>query len=474
MRNNILKKIDWVLVLCYLLLIMIGWVNIYASIYNENIGSAFSLANRSGNQFLWICMGIFTAIIILFVISPKIYPFIANYAYILSILLLIAVLLVGKEVNGAKSWFSIGPFSFQPAEISKISTSLTLSLLMSKFSYKFSNLKDKIQTILIIFIPIILLAAEPEFGTILVYFGFFFVLYREGLSGWFISFSLLAIILFILTLKFSSFVAIIFLILVMGILNGIFTNRILINTLKYSLVALILSFIPKLLSIDFFSPLSIISSSIWAIIISLPFILQSITYAKKKKISAGKFLLISYITSIILIYSVQIIFNKVLKEHHRDRIENLLGITEDPYGIGYNINQSKIAIGSGGFLGKGFLQGTQTKFDFVPEQSTDFIFCTIGEEWGFLGSLVLLAIYFTLIIRIILLAEKQKEKFNRIYGYCIASCFFMHVIINIGMTIGLFPVIGIPLPFISYGGSSFITFTTLLFIFIRLDLERWK
>lgn len=472
--KNIYKKLDWTLIICYLVLVIFGWFNIYASVYDEGVSNMFSLSQRSGIQLLWIGIAFITAILLLFVISPKLYVGLSWWLYIFVIILLTAVLIFGREVNGSKSWLMLGSVGFQPSEFSKITTSLALAVLMGKYGFKISYLSDLAKAAATILLPVLLIILEPDVGTVLVYCGFVFVLYREGLSGWIILYAFLAIILFIITLKFSSFAAILVLIGILGIIRGILSKKLIRNILIYGLAILILSFIPKLLQWDFIEKYNKLSCEYWLLIISVPIIINLIINGKKTKQSFYKYLIISYICSIILIFSVDFIFDNVLKDHHRDRIENLLGIKEDLQGAGYNVNQSKIAIGSGGFAGKGYLQGTQTKFNFVPEQSTDFIFCTVGEEWGFIGSLGVLSIFLVMILRIIDVAEKQKNTITRIYGYCIASCLFMHVFINVGMTIGLMPVVGIPLPFISYGGTSFLSFTIMLFIFIRLDLERWK
>lgn len=472
--GNIYRKLDWTLIVCYLILVIFGWFNIYASVYNEGVSDLFSLHQRSGIQLLWIGIAFVTAVFLLFVISPKLYIGFSWWLYILIILLLAAVLVFGKEVNGSKSWLSLGPVGFQPSEFSKITSSLCLAVLMGKYGFKLSYFSDMVKALATIGIPILFIILEPDFGTVLVYCGFVFVLYREGLSGWFISFAFLAILLFILTLKFSPFVAMLTLIGILGIIKGVLSKKIIPNILIFGLAIAVFSFIPRLLQWDFIERFNKLDSEIWLLIITIPFVITMFVKNRKKKKSYIKYILISYICSVILIFSVDFIFEKVLKDHHRDRIENLLNIKEDLQGTGYNVNQSKIAIGSGGFIGKGYLQGTQTKFNFVPEQSTDFIFCTIGEEWGFLGSFSVLLVFLIMILRIIGVAEKQKNHITRVYGYCVAACLFMHVFINVGMTIGIMPVVGIPLPFISYGGTSFLSFTIMLFIFIRMDVEKWR
>ncbi|MBQ5864040.1 MAG: rod shape-determining protein RodA [Bacteroidales bacterium] len=472
-RNRNLR-FDWYLVICYLLLVFIGWINIYAAMYSDTHTSIFDLSQKCGMQFIWMLISFGGAILVMFIINEKTYSVLSTIIYILVCALLFAVIFLGREVSGSKSWFELGPVRFQPAEISKISTSLLLAYTMSKYGFKLTRLKDALKIAAIILIPMLLIVMEKETGSALVYCGFIFVLYREGLSGWILLFGILSIILFILTLIFSPLVAITALLGIYAIIYGLYTNQLFKSVLTGTLTITALAFLPSIGELETFAPVEEDTIYYIAAIISCFIAIFAVTRIWNKRFKHLKLLLISFFCSIALIFSVDFIFEKVMQPHQRARIENLLGITEDLKGIGYNVHQSKIAIGSGGFTGKGFLEGTQTKFDFVPEQSTDFIFCTIGEEWGFIGSVFLICIYLLLIIRLVILSERQKDKFTYIYGYCVACCIFMHVFINLGMTMGLLPVIGIPLPYVSYGGSSLLTFTILLFIFIRLDMERWK
>lgn len=467
-------KIDMPLVLCYLFLIFAGWINIFASVYSEEHSSIFDMSQRYGMQFIWILTALVLAAIIIFVLNPKIYSVLSPPIYVAVCLLLFAVIFLGKEVNGSRSWFEIGPVSFQPAEISKISTSLFLAYLMSKYSFRLGRARDALSTAVAILLPMALIVMEKETGSALVYCGFIFLLYREGLSGWFILYGLMAILLFVVTLAVSPLAAIIILLLLHAILSGIYVGKLLRHMLIALPLAALLWFLPAIYSLPALEfPIEIKPEYI-AVAIILPLALFCLYRFRGKRGRQMKLIFLSLISSIALVFSVEFIFQEILQPHQRSRIENLLGITEDLMGAGYNVHQSKIAIGSGGLWGKGFLDGTQTKFNFVPEQSTDFIFCTVGEEWGFAGSVAVIAVYLILITRLIVLSERQKDNFTRIYGYCVACCFFMHVFINIGMTMGLVPVIGIPLPLLSYGGSSLWSFTVLLFIFIRLDMERWK
>jgi rod shape determining protein RodA len=300
------------------------------------------------------------------------------------------------------------------------------------------------------------------------------MLYREGLNGWYLTFVFLGILLFLVTLSFSPFVAIILLFGLMVIAKTFKSKKIFPHLIFLVVFIPVLIFCPLLGELKILSFASSLTDVEWLAIFIVPVLISQIYIALKERIGYLWYIITCFLVSTVLIFSVQFFFERILQDHQRARIENLLGIQEDLQGAGYNVHQSKIAIGSGGFWGKGFLKGTQTKFNFVPEQSTDFIFCTVGEEWGFVGSFVVVALYLFMMVRILNLAEKQKDNFTRLYGYCLASVIFFHFFINLGMTIGIMPVIGIPLPFVSYGGSSLWAFTIFLFIFIRLDLERWR
>ena len=465
--NSIYRKLDWWLIICYLLLAIIGWLNIYSAIYNEEHPSIFDFSQRYGMQFVWIVSSIILGAIIIFFINPKVYSVLSPLIYLFAVLLLFAVIFIGKEVNGSKSWFVIGPVGFQPAEISKISTALFLSYVMSRYGFKLGRLKDAAKVAAILLVPMAFIILEKETGSALVYTGFVFMLYREGLNGWLLAFGLLAVFLFVVSLAFSSYIAIIWLFAILALLNGAISRNMPIHILIVALLTIFLAYLPRILQLDFLSFIPNMKLEYWALVFIIPIIGFALVKAAQKRMHHVKFIATCFVLSVMFIFSVGFIFNNILQPHQRARIENLLGIEEDLHGAGYNVHQSKIAIGSGGFFGKGFLDGTQTKFNFVPEQSTDFIFCTIGEEHGFIGSVFVILLYIFLIIRLIILSERQKDSFNRIYGYCVACCFFMHFFINIGMTMGLMPVIGIPLPLLSYGGSSLWAFTILLAILDR-------
>ncbi len=471
MENINYRKLDWVVIGLYLLLVVFGWMNIYSSSASDE-GFILSLKQKYVMDMIWVASALVIGGLILFVIPHKVYSAIAWPLYVLIVVLLVAVAFVGKEVNGSRSWFAIGPFGLQPAEFSKISMSILLAHLMSKYDFKFSNPRDFIRIMVVLAIPILSILLEKETGSALVYLGFLIVCYREGMTGWILVAGLLAILLFVFTLVFSPLVSILVLAGLTGVTASFYSRRPMIGIPATAAAVILLAFVPRLLRIESLEPLTRLDPDQWvALLTGVLAAVLTLVFWRRRKTSLRN-LMLGYLLGLCLIFSVEFVFNHVLKDHQRARIEVLLGIKEDPKGVGYNVHQSLIAIGSGGFAGKGFRGGTQTRFDFVPEQSTDFIFCTIGEEWGFLGALAVLAVYLSLILRLIGSAEKQKDSFARIYGWCVACCLLMHVVINICMTIGLMPVIGIPLPLISYGGSSLWAFTILIFIYLKLDMEK--
>ena len=469
-NRGLLSSYDWKLVGIYLILMAFGLINIYASVHSENPVSIFDSSVRSGMQSIWIGSSLVLAVLILFVLPYKWWEAASLPMYVVVVFLLVAVIFAGTTVKGSHSWFSFGAIRFQPAEISKITTSLLLAHVMSQSDFKIGRWNDFAKITLIIGIPMLAILAENETGSALVYIGFIFVLYREGLSGWILGFIGTTLLLFFLTLTSSAYTAMAVLLSIIMLLS------IPVNKFKKlpsaTAVALILAIclLPKIseaLGISV-SPVKILlSATIVGILAAL-----YVAFRKNKRFYAYASAVAA--AGMLIIFSTEFVFNNVLQDHQRKRIEVLLGIKEDPAGVGYNVNQSMIAIGSGGFSGKGYMNGTQTAFGFVPEQSTDFIFCTVGEEWGFIGCFVVIALYTLLIFRIISNAEASRQSFTRIYGYCVAACLFMHLFINIGMTIGIMPVIGIPLPMMSYGGSSLWGFTILIFIFVALDHQEKK
>ncbi len=410
-----LGQIYFLTVALFFILILFGWISIYAAVFNEEHQSIFDSTQKYGKQLIWIVTSLLMAGGIL-LLDGRIFEKFAYPIYGITLILLIGVLIFGKEVNGARSWYAIGSFSLQPSEFAKFGTALALAKYLNGLNVSIKKLSHRIIAIIIIFAPAIIIAPQPDMGSSLVYASLLLVLYREGLPSKYIFGGLAFSILFILSLLMDKY----YLgggILIIGIL---------------------------------------------------------LTFTVRKKKTAAWGVLGFTVLSIFFIASVDKAFNELLEDRHRNRINILLGKAHDPKGIGYNTNQSMIAIGSGGPTGKGFLNGTQTKFNFVPEQSTDFIFCTVGEEFGFIGTSVVIILFLGLLFRLVFLAERQKSTFSRVYGYSVAAILFLHFTVNIAMTIGLAPVVGIPLPFFSYGGSSLWGFTILLFIFVKLDSYRWE
>lgn len=466
-RNRLYANVDWLTIFIWLLLVIFGWMNIYSANYMSGDGSVFDFSQRYGRQMIWIG-GAILLIIIIFILDAKFFAFFAYPLYGMMILLLIFVFLFGKEINGAKSWFALGGFQFQPSEFAKPFTALALARLISSHGYSLKKIRSLIMAGAIIFAPALLIMIQPDMGSTLVYFGFLLVLYREGFSQNTMILGVTLIILFILTLLIDKSIIVLSIWIVSLALfkfnltwkqtiQGFFIPGVVIFTVLYGLNALF--------EINF----SLFRISIASFLaVSLIYLYQSFRLRKvgMYKILTGMFV------AVLFIVSVDYAMNNILKEHQQQRIYVTLGMEDDPQGVGYNVNQSKIAIGSGGFSGKGFLNGTQTKLQFVPEQSTDFIFCTVGEEWGFIGTSLVVILFVVLLIRLVQLAERQRSHFSRVFGYGLISIILVHFMVNIGMTIGIFPVIGIPLPFFSYGGSSMLAFTVFLFIFLRLDSNR--
>ncbi|MGQ8338439.1 rod shape-determining protein RodA [Sunxiuqinia sp. A32] len=466
-RNNIWANLDWVTIFLYLLLMFMGWINIYAAVYNEEFSSIFDISQRYGKQLLWIGAAIVLAFTML-IIDSNFYVSLGYVLYLVIIFLLITVLLVGTEVNGARSWFQIGGFAIQPAEFAKFTTALALAKYVSSFNFKIHQFKSLLTIGAILLTPVLLIFLQNDTGSALVFSVFVLVLYREGLSGNVLFLGLLLGIVFVVTLVYGL-VASIALLAIGGFVVHYFIQQRIVETLKT--LAIFLAMISVALLGNFLLKLERSTAEIMLYVSVIGVIVFAI-YSFRKKINKLLIVLGVFLSLVFFTFSVDYVVNKVMEPHQRVRINELLGLQSDPHGSGYHVIQSKIAIGSGGFSGKGFLQGTQTKFDFVPEQSTDFIFCTVGEEWGFIGATFVIVIFLFFLLRLIFLAERQRSIFSRVYGYSVACILFFHLAINIGMTIGLAPVIGIPLPFFSYGGSSLWSFTVLLFIFLRLDASR--
>lgn len=411
--NRFFFNVDWVTILIYIAICAIGFVNIYASIYNPDTAAVFDFSTNYGKQLIFIFTGLILGFSIL-LLDAKFFSVFSPIIYGITIFLLLVVLVVGRKVAGNQAWIPIGSFRLQPSEFAKFGTALLIARYVSSFTPKFRDVKSIFFAGVIIGLPLLFIMMQPDTGSALVFLSFMFPLYREGLSGYWLLIFLGMIILFIA---------------------------------------------------DFLLPM-------WLVISVIVLVGGFFLYQNRRRQKVLFSIALATILSIAYLFVVKLTYTKVLEPHQRTRIEIMLGLKTDPKGAGYNVIQSKIAIGSGQAYGRGFLQGTQTKYGYVPEQSTDFIFSTIGEEWGFVGCTVVIGLYAFLLLRLINLAERQRSTFSRVYGYCVASIIFFHVFINIGMTIGIIPVIGIPLPFVSYGGSSLWSFTVLLFIFLKLDSNR--
>jgi rod shape determining protein RodA len=467
-RNRLWTNIDWITVIIYLFLVFMGWVNIYSAVYHDaGQHSIFDFSQRYGKQLIWILAAFLLAFTVL-LLETNFYVFFSYIIFGFVMLLLVFVLLFGTEVNYSKSWLTIGGFGFQPAEFGKFATALALSKYMSSFGFQMKRLKSVVILAAIILMPALLIFLQNDTGSALVYFAFILVLYREGLSGVILFFGTLTALLFILSLVLPE-LTLFFLLAGLALVIYLIFNP----ALKYFfriffLYAFVLA---AFAALYYFGGTGADSG----VLLSGSLLLGGVAvlvYSYRKRLKNYVLISLVFLGALLFTLSIDYGFNHALNSYQQARIYELLGVESDPLGVGYNVNQSKIAIGSGGFWGKGFLNGTQTKYKFVPEQSTDFIFCTVGEEWGFAGTFTVVLLFLILFVRLVFLAERQRSGFSRIYGYSVAVIFFFHFLINIGMTIGLMPVIGIPLPFFSYGGSSLWGFTLLLFIFIRLDASR--
>jgi rod shape determining protein RodA len=477
--NEIEEKgmVDWTTVIFYLGFVLLGWLNIYAASYDlENTAGLFDLSGRAGMQLVWMGTSLLLAFALI-KIDVRFYETYAFIFYLVGIGLLLITLLVAKEINGSRSWLIIGPVRLQPAEFMKFIIALALAKVFNSYGFRLMERRSLLMVTAIILLPVLMVIAQSETGTALVYLSFILVLYREGLPGGFLFTGVAAIIYFILGIKFSDgqigiisegeFITVLVIIIFAASLVWSYMKRrdlffmILLLAAATFLAAYIISL--TAVTIDW-GLIALIALSVVALYLLYLFI----RYRKKSYIVIFLFM----VSSFAFLESVEYVFYEVLQPHQQMRIKVTLGMEQDLSGAGYHVGQSKIAIGSGGFTGKGFLNGTQTKLKYVPEQDTDFIFCTIGEEHGFIGSTIILLLFLIFVLRLLHLAERQTTLFGRVYGYAVVSVFLFHLIINIGMVIGIMPVIGIPLPFFSYGGSSLWGFTILLFIFLRIDKSR--
>ncbi|MDR0714211.1 MAG: rod shape-determining protein RodA [Bacteroidales bacterium] len=469
--TNLINGIDWITVGLYLVLVLTGWLNIYASVFDEQNANILSISQRYGKQLLWIITAISLAVMVC-LIDARFYSSFAYPVYIIGLLMLIAVLIVGKEVNNSKSWFEIGSLQIQPSEFVKITTGLALAKYMGNYSGKLMQFRNVIIISATVCLPVILILLQHDLGSALVYLAFLIVLYREGLHSAILLFGMLAVVLFILSLLMQDVQG--YLaggLILLGFVVYLFKSRQIKLGLKgigFFCMVFGVFFLVNLLTGARFDIHELLVGAF------IPVFVFFAAFAAFRRLPHIRIIGLFIICALVFTFSVDFVFDKALDPHHQKRILVMLGKESDPKGIEYNVIQSKIAIGSGGFSGKGFLQGTQTKLHFVPEQSTDFIFCTVGEEWGFAGVFVIVTLFIVLLLRLIFLAERQRSVFSRVYGYSVVSILFMHFGVNIAMTVELMPVIGIPLPFFSYGGSSLWTFTILLFILLRLDASRYE
>lgn len=477
-NRSIISGLDWWTIGLFLVISLFGWLNIYGSSFTFEQTSIWDFSHRAGKQFIWIMTALAMGTIIV-AVEEKIYDILGYIFYGVMIVLLLITPLLARDINGSLSWINIGSVSLQPAEFAKCFTAIAVAKYMSRYGYRVRDLRDLLVPFAIIGVPLlIIMVAQRDTGSALVFLSFLLVFYREGMSGYVLLWGVISILLFVVVIRFCEVAVpwgignvgiLVSSLLIEAITVGLLiykekdiraTIMIAISTIAIFAIGLIMNIWVKV-NFNYVSLASLIMSAIIMLF-----------FAFRQHRRSSWWIVAFIVVETVLCQGFDAAFNKVLQPHQRTRIEVLLGIKDDPTGAGYNVNQSKIAIGSGQFLGKGWTKGTQTALKFVPEQDTDFIFCTVGEEWGFVGSAGLLLLYLALILRIIYLAERQRDRFSMIYAYCVASILLMHVTINIGMVLGLLPVIGIPLPFFSYGGSSLWGFTLLLFILLRLDAAR--
>ena len=478
-RFNVIQAIDKVVVIYYIILVIFGLINIYGASVTDSQASFFDMHYFSGKQLLWVGFSLSVALVILFTDSRFITA-VPYLLYGLIVVLLIVTVFVADDIKGSRSWLPLGPFKFQPAEFSKFITALALAKLMSHPQFRLNSVKSYSMVCSMILLPMLIIIAQSETGSALVYLSFVFMLYREGLPGLIPTLGVCAVVLFIVVIRFGGVPLFGF----EGASTGLFVGLL----LSYLLMLIFLrvyQYDKKHLLVLSIVPVGVFAIALiiykWVLRFDFVYVMLALVFAatiyllvlafrkwRKTYLFIGLFLLgVS-----VYCFSAEYLFDNVLQSHQQKRIYVLLGMADDPSGISYNTNQARIAIGSGGFWGKGFLQGTQTKLKYVPEQHTDFIFCTVGEEWGFVGSVGVLVLYLLFLYRLLYIAERQDNRFTRVYGYFVVVIFAFHLFINRGMVLGIMPVIGIPLPFFSYGGSSFLSFTIMLFLFLKLDSMR--
>ena len=467
---SLFEGVDRVAVILYLLLVAAGMVSILSASYDDTISGFFSLEHFYMKQAVWIAAAFGAALVIL-LLDARYYHMYAYYAYAAGIVLLVAVLLFGREVNGAKAWFEFGSVRVQPVEFVKIATALAVARMMSNYSFSIRRTGDLLRVAFVILLPLAIIVLQNDTGSGVVLCSFLFVLYREGLNKWICIPIILVAALFIFSFLFTPLFLLALLVIIFTVSDAMMIGAWRAHAVFLASVTLA-SALLYLVSVLFWE--GALSAYVCAVIVMAVAVVAAAVYALRKNISAIFVTLALFVGSMIFVPTADMIFETILQPHQRERILSFLGIVSDPHGADYNVNQSKIAIGSGGLFGKGFMQGTQIKYNFVPEKHTDFIFCTVGEEWGFVGSMVVLGLLCALILRLMRMGERQEEPFSRIYSYCVSAILLFHVMVNGGMTVGIFPVMGIPLPFLSYGGSSLVAFSILVFIAIRLDASPRK
>ncbi|HJG77818.1 rod shape-determining protein RodA [Phocaeicola barnesiae] len=478
-KDSIWKAVDWWTIGLYLILLVCGWFSVCGASYDYGEPNFLDFGTRAGKQLMWmgcsLCLGF-----VLLMLEDKFYDTYAYLIYGILLLLLFGTIFNPHEIKGSRSWIVLGPVSLQPAEFAKFATALALAKFMGEYTFSMKRKKHMLAALGIILLPMVLIVLQKETGSALVYLSFFLVLYREGMTGSILFAGICAVVYFIVGVRFSAdlmpdettpwgaFSVWGLIVLLSGLLFYSYAKL----HRRFACYILGISGGVILLAVLFSCYVIPFNVVIVEMVLAAAIVLYLLYLYYRERLANYMYILVFTVGSAVFFYSIDYVFNNVLEAHQKIRIEVLLGITDDPAGAGYNVNQSKIAIGSGGFWGKGFLNGTQTKLKYVPEQDTDFIFCTVGEEQGFFGSALVLLLFTAFILRLMVLSERQTSRFGRVYGYCVLSIFFFHLFINIGMVLGVTPVIGIPLPFFSYGGSSLWGFTILLFVFLRIDAGR--
>ena len=477
-NGSLVKSVDWLTICIYLALIVLGWISVCGASYDFGDVNLISFETRAGKQLLWMGCSLGLGFILL-MLEDKLFDWFAYLFYIAMMILLLITPFIAEETKGSLSWIKFGPVSLQPAEFAKFATALAVAKLMNVYGFTMERLKYSLPAVAMVLLPMVLIIFQKETGSALVFLAFFLMLYREGMPGSILFTGICAVVYFVVGIRFGHemmpdeytskgeyFVLLLVTIFSASLVHVYCKKREVVrNILLYGVGSSVLALLFSLFVMPF--------NVIWFMLIeSVVLAVYLIYYSIQKRVISYFYIALFAIASVGFLYSAGYVFDHILKPHQQVRIEVVLGMKEDLAGAGYNVNQSKIAIGSGGLTGKGFLNGTQTKLKYVPEQDTDFIFCTVGEEQGFVGAALVLLLFMALILRLISLAERQHTRFGRVYGYSVMSIIFFHLFVNVGMVLGLTPVIGIPLPFFSYGGSSLWGFTILLFVFLRIDASR--